>query len=143
MNYKSFEIKLIATLCAGALKPVMRGRFTWLGAAVILLAIGGPATAQGKGRYSDGEFVGEAADTHWGAVQVKVLVQGGTLTDVQFMQYPSHRRRSAEISGWALPVLRSEAIHAQSARVDMVSQATITTEGFQQSLAGALSQAAK
>jgi len=121
----------------------MRGGFTWLGAAVILLAIGGPATAQGKTRYNDGEFVGEATDTHWGPVQVKALVHDGSLTDVQFMQYPSHRRRSAEISSWALPVLRSEAIHAQSARVDMVSQATITTEGFQQSLATALSQAAK
>jgi uncharacterized protein with FMN-binding domain len=115
----------------------------WLGAAVILLTIGGPATAaQANGRYNDGEYVGQPIDTNWGAVQVKAVVRDGSLTDVQFLQYPYHRRRSAEISSWALPTLRNEAIRAQSARVDMVSQATITADGFQQSLATALSRAA-
>jgi uncharacterized protein with FMN-binding domain len=99
--------------------------------------------AQGKGRYNDGEFIGKSADTIWGDVQVKALIRDGSIIDVQFLQYPSHRRRSASISGWAMPLLRSEAIQVQSAQVDMVSQASITTEGFQQSLASALSQAAK
>ena len=110
---------------------------------LVFLAAGGLApAAQGRGRYNDGEFVGEAADTEWGAVQVKVIVRDGSVTDVQFLQYPSHRRRSLEISGWALPALRSEAIRAQSAQVDFVSRATITAEGFQQSLATALGRAA-
>jgi uncharacterized protein with FMN-binding domain len=110
---------------------------------LVFLAAGGLApAAQGRGRYNDGEFVGEAADTEWGAVQVKVIVRDGSVTDVQFLQYPSHRRRSLEISSWALPALRSEAIRAQSAQVDFVSRATITAEGFQQSLATALGRAA-
>jgi uncharacterized protein with FMN-binding domain len=126
------------------LRAVVRGHFASLTAAIILLAVGGPANAdQSKGRYNDGEFVGKPVDTNWGAVQVKAVVHDGSLTDVQFMQYPYHRRRSAEISSWALPALRSEAIRAQSAQVDMVSQATITADGFQQSLATALSLAAK
>ena len=125
-------------------RPVKRERLAWLGAAMALFAISSLANAaQSKGRYNDGEFVGTPADTQWGAVQVKVVVHDGALTDVQFMQYPSHRRRSAEISSWALPALRSEAIKAQSSQVDVVSQATTTAYGFQQSLAAALSHAAK
>ena len=107
-----------------------------------LLAISG-APAHGATRYRDGEFAGQAADTNWGAVQVKAVVHDGALTDVQFIQYPWHRRRSQEISRWSLPQLRDEAIHVQTARVDLVSGATLTAEGFQESLANALSQAAR
>ena len=99
--------------------------------------------AQTDIHYGDGEFVGKSAGTIWGDVQVKALIHDGSITDVQFLQYPSHRRRSALISGWAMPILRSEAIRAQSAGVDMVSQASITAEGFQKSLASALIQATK
>jgi uncharacterized protein with FMN-binding domain len=121
----------------------MCARLALSGAAMLLLATGGqPTAAQGKGRYNDGEYIGKPADTNWGAVQVKAVVRNGSLIDVQFLQYPYHRRRSAEISNWALPVLRNEAIQVQSARVDIVSQATITAYGFQESLATALSQAA-
>jgi len=115
-----------------------------LGPALILLALAGLASpAQSKARFNDGDYVGEAADTEWGMVQIKALVRNGALTDVQFMQYPAHRRRSAEISNYALPVLRSEAIRQQSARVDMVSSATVTSDGFEQSLASALKLAAQ
>jgi uncharacterized protein with FMN-binding domain len=99
--------------------------------------------AQSLGHYNDGEFIGKSAGTIWGEVQVKALIHDGSIIDVQFLQYPSHRRRSALISGWAMPILRSEAIRAQSAGVDMVSQASITAEGFQKSLASALIQATK
>jgi uncharacterized protein with FMN-binding domain len=40
-----------------------------------------------------------------------------------------------------MPILKSEAIREQSAQVDLVSSATITTDGFQQSLASALKRA--
>ena len=69
-----------------------------LGTALTLLA---PAAAQG--RYHDGEFTGQAAETQWGDVQVKTVIRHGSVVDVQFLQYPYHRRRSAEISGYALP----------------------------------------
>ena len=99
--------------------------------------------AQNSSHYNDGEFTGKSVDTIWGELQVKALIHGGSITDVQFLQYPSHRRRSALISDWAMPILKSEAIRAQSAQVDIVSQASITAEGFQQSLASALKQATK
>jgi uncharacterized protein with FMN-binding domain len=101
------------------------------------------AATAAPGRYSDGEFTGQSVSTLWGTVQVKAIVHDGALTDVQILQYPSHRRRSEEISTWALPILKTEAIRAQSAKVDIVSQASITAEGFEQSLASALRQATK
>jgi uncharacterized protein with FMN-binding domain len=46
-----------------------------------------------------------------------------------------------QISASAAPILRQEALQAQSAQIDMVSGATYTSEGYQQSLQGALDAA--
>ena len=119
-----------------------KSRYRLLGTAALLLVLGGVAAeAQGKGRYSDGEFAGAAADTNWGPVQVTAIVRDGTLTDIKFVQYPWHRRRSEEISNWSLPAMKSEAIRTQSARVNIISGATLTAYGFRESLASALNQA--
>ncbi len=121
-----------------ALRPA-----AWLGAAAIVMGLGAaPAAAQG-GRFQNGEFTGIAADTQWGAVQLKVIIRGGALTDIQYLQFPYHRMRSEQISNEALPLLRAEAIQIQSARVHILSGATATSEGFQESLASTLAQAAK
>ncbi len=45
------------------------------------------------------------------------------------------------ISQYAAPVLRSEALQAQSAQIDLVSGATYTSDGYAQSLQAALDQA--
>jgi uncharacterized protein with FMN-binding domain len=100
-----------------------------------------PATS--TGRYMDGEFVGNAFDGEWGPVQVKAVIRNGDLADVIVLEYPIHRQRSAEISEWAIPQLYEEAIKAQSAEIDMVSQASFTSENFQESLASALARAHK
>ena len=44
----------VATLYAEELKATMRGRFAWLGAAVILLAVGGLATVGTQDTWLDG-----------------------------------------------------------------------------------------
>ena len=93
------------------------------------------------GAYKDGSYTGIDADAYFGKVQVKAIIQNGNLTDVQFLDYPSDRTTSKRISEQAMPVLKSEAIRAQSAQVDVVSGATQTSQGFMQSLADALSQA--
>jgi uncharacterized protein with FMN-binding domain len=99
---------------------------------------GTPATT---GSFKDGAYTGGAADAQWGNVQVKIAIQSGRLTNVQFLQYPNHRDRSVEINNYAMPQLTSEAIQAQSAQVDIVSGATDTSEAFMQSLGDALAQA--
>ena len=74
-------------------------------------------------------------------VQVQATVQGGKITDVQFLKYPTDRRTSQWINSQATPWLRTEALQAQSSRVNIISGATLTSEGFIMSLQSALSQA--
>lgn len=92
-------------------------------------------------RYADGDFTGPSTDTPWGTVQVRVSIRDGAIADIAPIDYPQHRRRSIQINEWALPMLAREVIQAQSAAVDIVSQATTTSVGYQQSLAAALAQA--
>ncbi len=97
-----------------------------------------PPPAVDAGAYRDGEFTGPQVDAFWGWVQVKAIVQNGKIADVQFLQYPSDRRTSMRINSIAMPYLQTEAIQAQSANVDIISGATLTSEGFAQSLQAAL-----
>jgi uncharacterized protein with FMN-binding domain len=53
---------------------------------------------------------------------------------------PNDRARSAEITQYATPVLRTEVIHAQSARIDVISGATFTSEAYAESVYDALRQ---
>jgi uncharacterized protein with FMN-binding domain len=72
---------------------------------------------------------------------VALSVADGKVTDVQVVEYPSENPRDADINSYALPILVKETISAQSADIDMVSGATVTSEGYLQSLQSALDQA--
>jgi uncharacterized protein with FMN-binding domain len=98
-------------------------------------------TALANGLYKNGAYTGPEVDAYWGLVQVKAVVQNGKLTSVQFLEYPSDRRTSQRINNVAMPYLQQEAIQAQSANVDIISGATLTSEAFAQSLQIALSSA--
>lgn len=89
----------------------------------------------------EGSFTGAPEPNFYGTVQVKVSIRGGRITDVQAVQLPSDRARSAYISQVAGPMLRSEVIQAQSARIDIVSGATYTSESYAESVLTALKQA--
>lgn len=94
-----------------------------------------------NGRFKNGVYTGSVADAYYGNIQVKATVSGGKIIDVQFLDYPHDRRTSEMINQQAMPDLKTEAITAQSANVDIVSGATATSQAFQQSLQSALSQA--
>ncbi len=84
---------------------------------------------------------GDSISTRYGDVQVRIVVSGGQLVDVQAVQLPSDRARSESISSDAGPQLRNEALRAHSARIDTVSGATYTSDGYAQSLQSALDHA--
>lgn len=84
---------------------------------------------------------GDTAQTRWGPVQVRVTVRGGRLTDVTAVVYPQDNPRDQQLSAYALPQLRQEALAAQSAQIDTVSGATYTSDGYRQSLQSALDSA--
>jgi len=91
--------------------------------------------------YKDGTYTGTVADAIYGPMQVKAVISGGKLTDVQFLQYPTSSGHTREVSASALPQLKSMAIAKQSSQVDAISGATQTKDAFEQSLASALAQA--
>ncbi|MEW2254295.1 FMN-binding protein [Streptomyces sp. NPDC047869] len=84
---------------------------------------------------------GDSVQTRWGPVQVRVTIKGGKLTDVTAVVYPTENPRDREINSYAIPQLRRKALDAQSARIDSVSGATYTSDGYRQSLQSALDSA--
>jgi uncharacterized protein with FMN-binding domain len=96
---------------------------------------------QGSITYKDGVYTGPQVDAYYGIVEVQVNVQNGKIANVQFLQYPQDRRTSARINSIAVPDLQQEALQAQSANVNIVSGATLTSEGFMMSLNAALNSA--
>lgn len=97
--------------------------------------------APAANRYKDGQYTGSDVSMRFGDVQVKVVVKGGRIADIQTPQMPFDRPRSAEISQEAAPLLHDEVIQAQSAQIDSLSGATYTSDAYGQSLQSALDQA--
>jgi len=84
---------------------------------------------------------GRAVDVGYGTVEVRVTLAGRRILDVAAVSLPEGGR-STDISAYAAPVLRREALAAQSAAIDAVSGASYTSQGYAQSLQSALDAAA-
>ncbi len=100
-----------------------------------------PAVAAKNGQYKDGTYTGPEVDATYGLVQVQAVVQNGKIANVQFLEYPNDRRTSIRINSYAVPYLQQEAVQVQSANVDWITGATLTSEAFQMSLQAALAKA--
>jgi uncharacterized protein with FMN-binding domain len=74
-------------------------------------------------------------------VQVQLTVAGKKITAVDVVQYPDGNGRDREINSYAIPTLVQETLSAQSANIDMVSGATVTSDGYLTSLQSAIDQA--
>ena len=88
-----------------------------------------------------GTFTGDPIDTPYGTMQVSAVVANGKLTSVKVLRHTDVGGRSAQIDAAALPVLKSEAMSAHSANIDVVSGATYTSQGYARSLQSALDKA--
>ena len=111
---------------------------------------GGPAAVASPGivpapsagpQTSDVVVNGNVARTRWGPVQVQVRIRGGKIVDVIALRQPNGNDRDREINSYAIPQLHDEVLTAQSAQIDTVSGATVTSNGYQQSLQSALDAA--
>src|SRR3954471_14336164 len=85
-----------------------------------------------------GTATGDAIDTRYGPVQVRVTVKDDKITAIQGLVLTGNDPRSAEISSSAEPTLKQEALSKQSADIDAVSGATFTSAAYAQSLQSAL-----
>jgi uncharacterized protein with FMN-binding domain len=98
-----------------------------------------PATG-GSAKSAKSTVTGSLVQTRYGDVEVQVSVANGSITDVQAVALPSGGR-SGQISRYVAPILASEALQVQSARIDIISGATYTSEAYAASLQSALDQA--
>lgn len=103
----------------------------------------GSSTGTGTtgGSSATGIFTGDTTQTRYGPVQVQITVANGTITDVTALQLTNSDGRSVQISQQAAPILRQEALQAQSAQIQSVSGATFTSEGYTTSLQSAIDKA--
>ena len=101
----------------------------------------GASTDSGASSGTSATYTGDSASTRWGPVQVQITVADGSVTDVSVIDYPSGNGKDQQINARALPVLVQETLDAQSADIDMVSGATVTSNGYIESLQSALDQA--
>jgi uncharacterized protein with FMN-binding domain len=102
---------------------------------------GGNGTTTNAGASGGGTYNGSVAQTRWGPVQVTITVANGKITAVDVPTYPTANRRDQQINAYAIPILRRETLAAQSADIDTVSGATVTSEGYIDSLQAALDAA--
>jgi len=147
---------LVTTVPTGAAAPVVPGGSTSptsgptgsgpsgnRGPALPSTSSTGPTTSTSAAASSGGERVvnGAATSTRWGTVQVEVHVRNGQIVDVVPLAVPDSNSRDYRINSYAVPVLRGEALAAQSANIDTVSGATVTSNGYIRSLQSALDAA--
>jgi uncharacterized protein with FMN-binding domain len=97
--------------------------------------------ADPSGTSSSGTYTGDAANTRWGIVQVEITVKNGRITKSEAVQYPTGNPRDQEINSYAVPELNSEVVQNQKGSIDAVSGATVTSDGYIQSLQSAIDQA--
>jgi uncharacterized protein with FMN-binding domain len=114
------------------------------------------ATTKTKVVTATKSFTGAAVQAgRWGDLEVTIVVRKTATTNlttkkttvkrkitaVKVPVYPNHTDRSIFINQQALPILIQETIQAQSSAVNMVSGASDTSDGFQQSLQSAILKA--
>ncbi|MFE5667268.1 FMN-binding protein [Streptomyces niveus] len=89
----------------------------------------------------DGEFGataplvvrGSTVSTEKGPVEVEVTFDGERISAVRLLRQPDHPQTTA-----AVPTLIEETLEAQSADIDTVTGATITSDGYRESLQAAI-----
>ena len=109
-------------------------------------ASGTPASGtQASGTPASGgaskTVTGEAWPTIYGPVQVRITVADGRITAVTALEYPTNTPRDDQINAFAIPELNRETLAAGSAKIDAVSGATYTSQGYVGSLQSAVDKA--
>lgn len=99
------------------------------------------ATAgQATGGYIDGTYTGSAYSNEFGSWTVTVTITDGQITDVT-ASTTAQDHHSQGINTQAVPRLRTQVLSAQSAHVDTISGATLTSHSYLSSLQSALDEA--
>ncbi|MBP1134296.1 uncharacterized protein with FMN-binding domain [Arthrobacter sp. PvP023] len=95
----------------------------------------------GAAAKAGGTYAGSVVQTRFGAVQVQITVKSGAITDVVALQLTDDDRKSIQISNRAAPLLKAEVLAAQSADVQTIGGATVTSDAYLSSLQAAIDAA--
>jgi uncharacterized protein with FMN-binding domain len=101
-------------------------------------AAGSTPAPSSSGRSTAKVATGDSIPTRYGNAQVRVTVSGGMITKVEALQLQGNDPKSVQISSGAEPLLRQSALTKQTAAIDAVSGATITSASYEASLQSAL-----
>jgi uncharacterized protein with FMN-binding domain len=101
----------------------------------------GKATGGGTGSATTRTVTGKVENTQYGPMQIQLVLAGKKISKVNVLQQTNTGSNSAVIDANALPKLTSETLTAQSARIDAVSGATYTSQGYIASLQSAVDAA--
>ena len=74
-------------------------------------------------------------------MQVRITVTNGKITAASAVVYPNENPRDQQINADAIPALNREAVGGNTAKIDMISGATYTSDGYIGSLQSALTEA--
>ena len=91
----------------------------------------------GPVRTADGPVI----TTPFSVIAVRVTLTGDELTKVETVALSGADARTKAINDRAEPILREEALRAGSAKIDVVSGATYTSESYKESLQAAIDRA--
>lgn len=97
--------------------------------------IGG--NAQNAGQEAAGTFTGTSENGMNGAIKLEITVEDGKMTAIEILE----QKETENIGVPAFDTLIKQALETQSANVDTVSGATVTTEAFKEALKIAMEKA--
>ncbi len=115
------------------------GAGTEAGSSAAPAASGSASTSGGSSTSGKRSIKGDAVNFRFGTVQVKVVLDGTTITDIKTLNAPG-----GGYQGWtdrAIPTMKSEILAAQSTHVAAASGATYTSMAYAQSVQSALDKA--
>jgi len=95
----------------------------------------------GTGSAGTKTVTGKVENTSYGPMQVQLVLTGKKISKVNVLQQTNTGSMSSQIDAMAIPQLTSETLTAQSARINAVSGASYTSQGYIQSLQSAVDAA--
>jgi hypothetical protein len=97
-------------------------------------------SATAAGACTVPEVTGPIVQTEWGLVQVAAQVTDGRVCAVRTIMTPDGDRKSVSINARAVPELEAAVVAAGDASFDNISGATVTSDGYRESLQSIIDQ---
>jgi uncharacterized protein with FMN-binding domain len=130
-----------STTTAAAAKPAAKPATTTAAKPATTTAPKPATTTAAKPAGGSGTYVGPSVPTAYGNMQVQLVIKAGKITQVQPLVIGYGDGTSQRINASAVPTLEQRVLSAQTYKVQYVSGASYTSQGFLASVQGAMAKA--